>query len=55
LYEFVKKGDPPVMGITKLGNGVTEESLKRARKEIPMPPVPNGAATAERLGATTAP
>jgi ribosomal protein L16 len=55
LYEFVKKGDPPVMGITKLGNGVTEESLKRARKEIPMPPVPNGAATAERMSATTAP
>ena len=54
-YEFVKKGDPPVMGITKLGNGVTEESLKRARKEIPMPPAPNGAATAERMSATTAP
>jgi hypothetical protein len=55
LYEFVKKGDPPVMGITKLGNGVTAESLKRARKEVPMPPAPNGAATAERLSATTAP
>jgi hypothetical protein len=55
LYEFVKKGDPPVMGITKLGNGVTAESLKRARKEIPMPPAPNGAATAERMSATTAP
>ncbi|WEW57156.1 39S ribosomal protein L16, mitochondrial [Emydomyces testavorans] len=34
LYEFVKKGDPPVVGITKLANGVTLDSLKRARREI---------------------
>lgn len=34
LWETVKKGDPPVVGITKLGNGVTLESLKRARREI---------------------
>ncbi|KAI9934918.1 hypothetical protein ASPWEDRAFT_44452 [Aspergillus wentii DTO 134E9] len=32
LWEFVKKGDPPVVGLTKLGNGVTLESLKRARR-----------------------
>ncbi|KAL3425842.1 mitochondrial large ribosomal subunit protein [Phlyctema vagabunda] len=37
MYEFVKKGDPPVVGITKLGNGVTLESLKRPRREIPLP------------------
>jgi len=37
MYEFVKKGDPPVMGITKLGNGVTEEFLKRPRKVLPPP------------------
>jgi len=36
LYEFVKKGDPPVMGITKLGNGVTVESLMRPRKTLPV-------------------
>jgi len=36
LYEFVRKGDPPVMGITKLGNGVTVESLMRPRKTLPV-------------------
>ncbi|OKL61686.1 hypothetical protein UA08_02989 [Talaromyces atroroseus] len=36
MWEFVKKGDPPVVGITKLGNGVTFESLKRARREAPL-------------------
>jgi ribosomal protein L16 len=37
LWETVKKGDPPMVGITKLGNGVTLESLKRARRELPTP------------------
>ncbi|KOC13129.1 mitochondrial 54S ribosomal protein [Aspergillus flavus AF70] len=32
LWEFCKKGDPPVVGLTKLGNGVTLESLKRPRR-----------------------
>ncbi|KAL5118237.1 39S ribosomal protein L16, mitochondrial [Pleosporales sp. CAS-2024a] len=37
LYEFVKKGDAPVMGITKVGvNGVTEADLKRPRKKLPL-------------------
>ncbi|CEJ53768.1 Putative Mitochondrial large ribosomal subunit protein L16 [Penicillium brasilianum] len=36
LWEFVKKDDPPVVGITKLGNGVTLESLKRARRDPPL-------------------
>lgn len=36
LWEFVKKGDPPVVGLTKLGNGVTLESLKRARRSPPL-------------------
>lgn len=37
LYEFVKKGDPPVMGLTKVGvNGVTEADLKRPRKKLPL-------------------
>jgi len=51
-YEFVKKGDPPVMGITKLGNGVTEESLRRPRMPVPAPSLDS---TAERLPATTPP
>ncbi|KAH8722897.1 50S ribosomal protein L16 [Phaeosphaeriaceae sp. PMI808] len=37
LYEFVKKGDAPVMGITKVGiNGVTEADLKRPRRKLPL-------------------
>jgi len=35
LWEFVKKGDPPVVGLTKLEDGVTLESLKLARRERP--------------------
>ncbi len=35
LYEFVKKGDPPVMGITKVGGGITEEELRRPRLKLP--------------------
>lgn len=35
LWETVKKGEPPVVGITKLGDGVTLETLKRARREVP--------------------
>ena len=45
LWEFVDKSTPPVVGITKLGNGVTLESLKRARRSpalgaenLPKPP-----------------
>lgn len=48
-YEFVKKGDPPVMGLTKVGNGVTVEDLKRPRKKLPLEE------TAERISATTPP
>ncbi|EGD93763.1 60S ribosomal protein L16 [Trichophyton tonsurans CBS 112818] len=36
MYEFVKKGDPPVVGITKLKDGVTLESLKRPRRAVPL-------------------
>jgi len=35
IYEFVRKGDPPVVGITKL-DGVTLEELKRPRRAIPL-------------------
>ncbi|KAK1749985.1 mitochondrial 54S ribosomal protein YmL47 [Echria macrotheca] len=34
-YEFVKKGEPPVVGITKLEGGITLEDLKRPRKRLP--------------------
>jgi len=34
MWEFVKKGDPPVVGITKLGDGVTLQSLKEARRPV---------------------
>jgi hypothetical protein len=47
LYEFVRKGDPPVMGITKLGNGVTKEMLMRPRKLLPLE------TTVARLSPTT--
>ncbi|MCJ1472074.1 mitochondrial ribosomal large subunit component [Lambiella insularis] len=46
LYEFVRKGDPPVMGITKVGEGVTLEDMKRPRALLP------SEATAARLPAT---
>ena len=48
LYEFVKKGDPAVMGITKVGlNGITEADLKRPRRKEPLEE------TAARLPAAT--
>ncbi|OAA67174.1 mitochondrial large ribosomal subunit [Niveomyces insectorum RCEF 264] len=34
-YEFVKKGDVPVMGITKLENGLTLADLRRPRRGAP--------------------
>lgn len=33
-YEFIKKGEPAVVGITKL-DGVTLEDLKRPWKQVP--------------------
>lgn len=50
MYEFVKKGDPPVVGITKL-DGVTMEELKRPRRKIPLGSVP-AASTAETMPST---
>ncbi|KAK3315347.1 ribosomal protein L10e/L16 [Apodospora peruviana] len=37
-YEFVKKGDAPVVGITKLKDGLTLEDLKRPWKKLPVTP-----------------
>jgi hypothetical protein len=46
MYEFVKKGDPAVVGVTKL-DGVTMEELKRPRRAVPLPmPSPVSAAEA---------
>ncbi|KAK8220324.1 50S ribosomal protein L16 [Phyllosticta capitalensis] len=50
-YEFVRKGDPAVMGITKLGNGVTAEDLMRPRKKLPLP----AEETAERTSTSPPP
>jgi ribosomal protein L16 len=33
-YEFVRRGDAPVVGITKLKNGVTLQSLREARRPV---------------------
>jgi hypothetical protein len=49
-YEFVKKGDPPVVGITKL-DGITMEELKRPRRKIPLGTIPAGS-TSEALPST---
>jgi len=44
-YEFVRKGDPPVVGITKL-DGVTLEELKRPWKKLPEETIAEPAPTA---------
>ncbi|KAL8679740.1 MAG: hypothetical protein Q9186_004012 [Xanthomendoza sp. 1 TL-2023] len=49
LYEFVRKGDPPVMGITKVEAGTTLEDMRRPRIKLPMD------VTAGRIPATTPP
>jgi ribosomal protein L16 len=56
LYEFVRKGDPPVMGITKVGEGyASEEFLRRPRRDESGVTVeaPSLEHTANRLPATT--
>ncbi|KAJ4297881.1 39S ribosomal protein L16, mitochondrial [Kalmusia sp. IMI 367209] len=46
LWEFVKKGDAPKMGITKVGvNGVSAEDLKRPRRKLPLEPLEETAAS----------
>ena len=51
LYEFVKKGDPPVMGLTKVTEGVTLDEIKRPWLKMPV----SLEATAARLPATSPP
>ncbi|KAK4252013.1 hypothetical protein C7999DRAFT_37004 [Corynascus novoguineensis] len=43
-YEFVKKGDPPVVGVTKL-DGITLEDLKKPWKKLPDSGAPPPAST----------
>ena len=33
-YEFVKRGDPPIVGLTKLEHGITLQTLKEARRDV---------------------
>lgn len=51
MYEFVKKGDAPVVGITKL-DGITLDDLKRLRRKVPLP-MPGQAALPESATAST--
>ena len=57
LYEFVRKGDPPVMGITKLAADVTEGFLRRPRLELSSQTArgekPNLENTAKRIAASS--
>jgi hypothetical protein len=38
-WEFVHKGDPPVMGTTRMVPGVTREELFRPRRTTPLHPL----------------
>lgn len=51
MYEFVKKGDAPVVGITKL-DGITMDDLKRPRRAVPLP-MPGAVATAAAAAAAS--
>ncbi|EOA91180.1 39S ribosomal protein L16 [Exserohilum turcicum] len=56
LYEFVKKGDPPVMGLTKVGlNGITEEDLRRPRRKEPLEQTAARLPAAETASASASP
>ena len=33
-YEFVKKGEPPVMGLTKMTSGITLADLQKPRRQV---------------------
>ncbi len=47
LYEFVRRGDPPVMGLTKMEAGVTLADMRSPRIKLPAD------VKAERIPATT--
>ena len=52
MYEFVKKGDPPVVGITKL-DGITLEELKRPRRKIPLGSMPPSGTEIQSVSVST--
>ena len=54
MYEFVKKGDPPVVGITKL-DGITMAELKRPRRAIPLPMGTEAETVSTTVSASTSP
>ncbi|TKA74545.1 hypothetical protein B0A55_04434 [Friedmanniomyces simplex] len=54
VWEFVKKGDPPMMGITKVGDAQTEAMLRRPRLDTSVQ-APSLEGTAERMEATSPP
>lgn len=53
-YEFIKKGEPAVVGITKL-DGVTLEDLKRPRKQVPTVEAPSVAPAVATTPSTVPP
>lgn len=53
-YEFIKKGEPAVVGITKL-DGVTLEDLKRPRKQVPTVEAPKVAPAVATTPSTVPP
>lgn len=50
----MKKGEPPVVGITRL-QGVTLEELKRPRREIPLGALPVDATEITTVSASASP
>jgi len=53
-YEFVRKGDPAVVGITKL-DGITLAELKRPRRAIPLGSLPMDATPVTTVSTSTSP
>lgn len=54
-WEFVTKDDAPVVGITKLENGITLEDLKRPRKKLDLPEAVVAGATEATSSASASP
>ena len=54
MYEFVKKGDPPVVGITKL-SGVTMAELKKPRRAVPLGSLPQPTSSEATMPASISP
>ena len=51
-WEFVRKDDPPVMGTTRMGPGVTKEKLFRPRRTTELHPLhklPDGTRAGDKV------